>query len=346
MSGSGRVLASGDRLAQALELGLAVLDRPQPPVPVVQALEGTLEGPSRRGHGGLPRPSSTNTTREAVTAGKSGATPPKPAFCHAKHVWLGKPRESAVSPDQVPRRSGEASGARSAIAPDRAEASTSRHASNACRCGKEWGRGANAANTPPLHAAAQPEPAARQGGPPSTRTGSVSPNPCRLPRRSASGGGDRLDAPGVVVGGLVDQGAHGMGGHRVRRVRAERHRLAREPRLVAHPAAGSRACDCVIRATAALAAVVRIVQVSIASPGAQSASDPVYAAPSGTVHRPVLPQSRQRRTARRPSSRTATAASPRSGGSTRRSRRPGSGSAARARRPGRKAWRLPSRPGH
>ena len=100
-----------------------------------------------------------------------------------------------------------------------------------CR-GKGRGQGANAANTPPLQVTPQPEPAARQGGPPSTRTGSVSPNPCGLPRRPASGGGDRLDAPGVVVGGLVDEGAHGMGGHRVRRVRAERHRLARELRLV------------------------------------------------------------------------------------------------------------------
>ena len=30
---------------------------------------------------------------------------------------------------------------------------------------------------------------------------------------------------------LLIRGAHGMGGHRVRRVRAERHRLAREPQL-------------------------------------------------------------------------------------------------------------------
>ena len=42
-------------------------------------------------------------------------------------------------------------------------------------------------------------------------------------------------------------------------------------------------------ATVPLAAVVRMVQVSTASPGLRSASDPVRATPSGTVQRSHKP---------------------------------------------------------
>ena len=53
----------------------------------------------------------------------------------------------------------------------------------------------------------------------------------RLPCRPASGDGDRLDASGIVVRWLVDEGAHGLDGHRVRPVGAEQHRLVRKRRL-------------------------------------------------------------------------------------------------------------------
>ena len=43
-------------------------------------------------------------------------------------------------------------------------------------------------------------------------------------------GGDRLDATGIVVRVLVDEGAHGVDGHGLRRLRAERYRPARKPR--------------------------------------------------------------------------------------------------------------------
>ena len=96
MSGSGRVLASGDRLAQALELGLAVLDRPQPPVPVVQALEGTLEGPSRRDHGGFARTIEHEHDDRGRCGGQMGRNTPETGVstCEARMA-----REAAGKPD-------------------------------------------------------------------------------------------------------------------------------------------------------------------------------------------------------------------------------------------------------
>ena len=55
-------------------------------------------------------------------------------------------------------------------------------------------------------------------------------------------------------------------------------------------------------ATVSLAAVVRIVQVSTVSPGLRSASDPVSAAPSGTVQRSHRPAKTRGAPSRSPNS--------------------------------------------
>ncbi len=76
------------------------------------------------------RPSSTNTTREAVTAGKSGAMSPKSAFCYAEYAWLGKPRKRAIPPDRgaPPQRRGLRSSERDRSRPGRGPASSPRDA--------------------------------------------------------------------------------------------------------------------------------------------------------------------------------------------------------------------------